>query len=204
MPLLQTSRLRLVPLTLDIVEAVMGDRRQEAEALVGARMPERWPNRELVERAFCASLDAIRANPAEYLWGDRVMIARDGASPAPAGARSKPDTASPAPAGARSKPDPRDLRVIGSVIFRGRPGAHGIAEIAYGVEEASQGRGYATEAVTATLAWALAQSDVRAVQAVTFPWHRASLRVIDKVGMVRVGVREHETMGELLVFEKRR
>ncbi|HXN32967.1 MAG TPA: GNAT family protein [Polyangiaceae bacterium] len=174
---LETPRLRLVPLTLGIVEAVIGGRRDDAESLVGARMPERWPNRELVERAFSASLDAIRDNPAVSLWGDRVLIARGGE---------------------------RDARVLGSVIFHGKPADDGIAEIAYGVEEASQGQGYATEAVAACVAWALAQSDVRAVQAATFGWHRASLRVIEKVGMRKVGLRDHETMGQLLVFERRR
>lgn len=152
-------------------------RREEAEALVGARMPERWPNPEFVERAFSVSLDAIRASPDASLWGDRVLIAHGEA---------------------------RDPRVVGSVIFRGKPGDDGVSEIGYGVEQSSQGRGYATEAVGACVAWALAQEGVRTVQAVTFAWHRASLRVIEKVGMVSVGVREHETMGELLVFERRR
>jgi len=178
MSLLETPRLKLVSLTLGIVEAVIDGRREDAEALVGARMPERWPNRELVERAFSASLHAIRANPDACLWGGRVLIAR----------------------GERGE---RDSRVLGSVIFHGKPGDDGIAEIAYGVEEASQGQGYATEAVAACVRWALSQADVRAVQAVTFGWHRASLRVIEKVGMRRVGVREHETMGPLLVFERR-
>jgi ribosomal-protein-alanine N-acetyltransferase len=173
---LETPRLTLVSLTIRIVEAVIGGRREDAEALVGARMPERWPNRELVERAFSSSLDAIRENPAASLWGDRVLIARD---------------------------DAGDSHVLGSVIFHGKPGDDGIAEIAYGVEEGSQGRGYATEAVGACVAWALAQVDVRAVQATTFGWHRASLRVIEKVGMRKIGVREHETMGQLLVFERR-
>jgi RimJ/RimL family protein N-acetyltransferase len=177
MSLLQTPRLKLVSLTLGIVEAVMCGRREDAEALVGARMPERWPNRELVERAFSASLDAIRASPEQSLWGDRVMVTRS---------------------------DADDPRVLGSVVFRGKPGEEGIAEIAYGVEEASQGNGYATEAVRACIAWALAQKNVQAVQAATFGWHRASLRVIEKAGMAKVGVRQHETMGELLVFERRR
>jgi ribosomal-protein-alanine N-acetyltransferase len=177
MSLLQTPRLRLISLTLDVVEAVLHGRREDAEALVGARMPERWPNRELVERAFSASLDAIRAMPDACLWGDRVMISHD---------------------------DVGDARVVGSVIFRGMPAADGIAEIAYGVEEGSQGRGYATEAVGACVAWALAQEHVRAVQAATFAWHRASLRVIEKVGLMKVGARQHDTMGELLVFERRR
>ncbi len=174
---LETPRLKLVPLTIAIVEAVLAGRREDAEVLVGARMPERWPNPELVERAFTASLEAIRAQPEACLWGGRVLVRRG---------------------------EDGQARVLGSVVFRGRPGDDGVAEVAYGVEEGSQGLGYATEAVTACVAWALAQEAVRAVQAVTFPWHRASRRVIEKVGMQQVGVREHETMGEILVYEQRR
>ncbi len=178
--LLRTERLELVPITLAMVEAIMLGRRDDAEALVHARMPERWPNRELIERAFTASLDAIRAQPDVRLWGDRVMIARG------------------APG------EHAEARVVGSVVFHGQPGDEGIAEIAYGVEEASQGQGFATEAVEASVRWALEQPGVVAVQAATFPWHRPSLRVIEKCGMSKVGAREHELMGELVVFEKRR
>jgi ribosomal-protein-alanine N-acetyltransferase len=176
MTLLRTARLDLVPMTLPMVEAVILGRKEDAERLIDARMPFRWPNPELVERAFTASLEAIRAEPDVRLWGDRVLVAR--------------------PSGA-------DARVVGSVVFHGRP-VDGIAEIAYGVEEASQGQGYATEAVAACVDWALEQQGVYAVQAATFAWHAPSVRVIDKVGMTRVGTRDHETMGELLVFEKRR
>jgi RimJ/RimL family protein N-acetyltransferase len=175
--ILRTPRLELVPMTLPMVEAVMLGRREDAERLVAARMPARWPNRELVERAFTASLDAIRTDPDARLWGDRVLILRSVDA---------------------------DPRVIGSVVFHGRPGEDGIAEIAYGVEDASQGQGFATEAVSACVSWALAQDEVRAVQAATFAWHRPSLRVIEKVGMTQVGRREHDLLGEMLVFERRR
>jgi [ribosomal protein S5]-alanine N-acetyltransferase len=173
---LRTPRLELVPMTVAIVEAVMRGRRDDAERLVGARMPVRWPNRELIERAFTASLEAITADPTVRLWGDRVMIVR---------------------------PSDGEPRVVGSVVFHGLPGDDGVAEIAYGVEEASQGQGYATEAVRASVEWALGHANVCAVQAATFGWHRPSVRVIEKVGMVHVGTREHETMGELLVYERR-
>jgi RimJ/RimL family protein N-acetyltransferase len=176
-PPLRTPRLELVPLTINVVECVVRGEREEAERLVLARMPARWPNRELVERAFPVSLEAIREKPEARLWGDRVMIAQG---------------------------EDGERRVIGSVVFHGAPGPDGVAEIAYGVEEASQGQGYATEAVAASVAWALEHDEVAAVQATTFAWHRASLRVIAKVGMVRAGVRDHETLGELLVFERRR
>jgi [ribosomal protein S5]-alanine N-acetyltransferase len=173
--LLRTARLELVPMTLAMVEAVMLGRRDESEGLASAKMPERWPNRELIERAFPVSLDDLRAEPAARLWGARVMVA--GVEP--------------------------DRRVVGSIVFHGRPAGDGIAEIAYGVEEGSQRRGYASEAVAACVDWALGQPGVRAVQAATFAWHHPSLRVIENVGMVRVGEREHETMGEMIVFERR-
>jgi RimJ/RimL family protein N-acetyltransferase len=177
MKLLRTARLELVPMTLAMVEAVIAGRKEDAERLIDARMPTRWPNREIVERAFTASLADIRADPDARLWGDRVLVARV--------------------AGER--------RVVGSVVFHGRPGEDGVAEIAYGVEEASQGQGYATEAVLASVMWALEDAGgVRAVQAATFAWHASSVRVIQKVGMVEVGTRDHETLGEMVVYERRR
>ncbi len=172
---LRTGRLSLEPITLPLVEAVILGRRDLAERMVDAILPDTWPNRALVERAFCASLDAIRADPARRLWGDRLMIGRG-------------------PRGER--------RVVGSVVFHGLP-EDGVAEVAYGVEDGSQGEGFATEGTLACVEWALTQPGIVAVQATTVPWHTASLRVIAKLGMERVGVRDHEILGELLVFERR-
>ncbi len=172
---LQTARLSLEPITLALVEAVILGRRDVAEAMLEADLPGAWPNRALVERAFCASLDAIRAAPDTRLWGDRIMVRRG-------------------PRGER--------RVVGSVVFHGRPD-DGVAEVAYGVEDGSQGEGLATEATEASVAWALRQPSIVAVQATTVPWHTASLRVIAKLGMTQVGVRDHEILGDLLVFERR-
>ena len=50
----------------------------------------------------------------------------------------------------------------------------------------------------------ISQDGIVAVQATTFPWHLASLGVIRHLGMVQVGVRDHDILGELLVFERRR
>jgi RimJ/RimL family protein N-acetyltransferase len=47
------------------------------------------------------------------------------------------------------------------------------------------------------------QEGIEAVQATTFPWHLASLGVIKRLGMQEIGTREHDTLGELLVFERR-
>ncbi len=189
MTLLRTARLELVPMTLSMVEAVMLGRKDDSEAFARARMPERWPNPELIERAFPVSLDEMRGAPEARLWGARVMIVTgDGSC---AGDASCEGTNG-------------ERRVVGSIVFRhGFPEDDGIAEIAYGVEEGSQGRGYAKEGVRTCVAWALDQPGVRAVQAATFAWHHPSVRVLSNAGMTQVGTREHETMGEMLVFERR-
>lgn len=166
-----TPRLELVPITLPLAEAVILGKRDDAERIANAKLPPAWPNPALIERAFTASLDRIRADPEHRLWGDRLMLSRDG-----------------------------ERRVLGSVVFHGAPGDDGVVEIAYGVEEGSQGIGLATEATRASVAWALAQPRVRVITATTLEWHRASLRVIEKLGMKPYGTRDHEVLGEMLVF----
>lgn len=171
--MLTTRRLELIPLTLAMVEAVFASDRAEVERLAGAKLPKAWPGRALIERAFTADLEAIRSDPKRRLWGDRLMISSDG-----------------------------ERRIVGSVIFHGYPD-DGVAEVGYGVESESQGLGFATEATAACIDWALAQPEIIAVTAKTFPWHRASLQVIARVGMRQIGSQEHDFFGEVLVFERR-
>jgi len=169
---LLTPRLELRPVTLETVTALVESRpRAEIEAIVGAEMPWTWPSRALVDQAFPVSIDAIRADPEARLWGDRLMVTRE------------------APA-----------RVIGSVLFHGRPGADGMAEVAYAVEDGSQGHGYATEALTACIAWALSQPECRCVRASTTGWHRASKKLLEKVGMRFVEERNVDDT-TMLVYE---
>jgi RimJ/RimL family protein N-acetyltransferase len=173
MPAIVTGRLRLVPISVEAIEAVICHDRARAEAIVGARFPDDWPNESLIVQGFPYSLDAIRAEPDVRLWGDSLVLLRD------------------------------EPRVIGSVVFHGHP-RDGVAEVAYAVEERSRGNGVAKEATAACVEWALAQDGITAVQATTFPWHFASLGVIRHLGMIQVAVRDHDTLGELLVFERRK
>lgn len=173
MPALVTERLKLVPITLEAIEAVLDHDKARAEAIVGAQFPRAWPNDELVAQGFPFSREALRANPEIRLWGDSLILLRD------------------------------EPRVVGSVVFHGHPG-DGVAEVAYSITEASRRNGYAIEATTAAVEWALVQDGIAAVQATTFPWHVASLGVIKRLGMQLIGSREHDTLGELLVFERKR
>lgn len=91
MPALTTPRLRLVPMTLPAVEAILDGDKARAEAIVGARFPEAWPNEDLVGRAFPYSRAAIVAAPEIRLWGDSLVVLRD------------------------------EPKIIGSVVFKGLP-----------------------------------------------------------------------------------
>jgi RimJ/RimL family protein N-acetyltransferase len=171
---LRTQRLHLEPIRLPLVEAVLRGDRETAERIAEASLPSAWPGRVLIERAFSASLENIVADPDSRLWGDRLMVLeRDG-----------------------------KRWIVGSVIFHGRPSDDGIAEVGYGVEEDSQRQGYATEAVMASVEWALAQPECRLVQATTFPWNVPSIRVLEKIGMKRVDTRDHDLLGEMWIFER--
>lgn len=173
---LRTARLHLEPIRLPLVEAVFRGDRDTAERIAEATLPAAWPGRALIERAFSASLDSIKADPARRLWGDRLMVLeRDG-----------------------------QRSIIGSIVFHGCPDETGIAEVGYGVEDDSQRLGYATEAVMASVDWALAQPECRCVEAATFPWNVASIRVLEKVGMHKSGARDHEVLGEMLIYERHR
>jgi RimJ/RimL family protein N-acetyltransferase len=71
---------------------------------------------------------------------------------------------------------------VGSCGYKGLPDSNGVVEIAYGVDAAYQGHGYATEAARALVAHAFEQDGVRLVIAHTLPEPNASGRVLTKCG----------------------
>jgi [ribosomal protein S5]-alanine N-acetyltransferase len=77
-------------------------------------------------------------------------------------------------------------KVVGTCAFKGPP-INGIVEIAYGVEPEEQGKGYATEAARALVAYAFQSDAVRVVRAHTLPQKNASTQVLAKCGFQRVG-----------------
>ena len=77
--------------------------------------------------------------------------------------------------------------VVGKSGFKGPPAADGVVEIAYSVVPDYQGKGYATEAAQALVAFALSSGRVRVVRAHTLPESNASTRVLAKCGFRHVG-----------------
>ena len=91
---------------------------------------------------------------------------------------------------------------IGQIGTKGQPDEAGRVEIGYGMNPASWGQGYATEAVGALVAFLLAQPTVRTVTAETLPDNIGSIRVLEKLGFVRIGERFDEADGDLILWER--
>ena len=126
-PDIVTERLRLVLITEAACEALLAGRREEAERLVGAGIPEWYPDdRELVGY-LPRQLKRLRAMPDRAAWTARLLVLRD------------------------------ESACAGHAGFHGPPEHAGRAEIGYTVFEPYRGRGLATEACAALTAWAFDQ-----------------------------------------------
>ena len=77
--------------------------------------------------------------------------------------------------------------MIGSCGYKGPPDADGMVEIAYAIDEAHRGQGFATEAAQALADHALKSGRVPIVRAHTLPVANASTRVLTKCGFCHVG-----------------
>lgn len=76
---------------------------------------------------------------------------------------------------------------IGMAAFKGPADPDGTVEIAYGIAPGFQGRGHATAAAAALVAFAFAAPEVKLVRAHTLPVANASTRVLARCGFGRVG-----------------
>ena len=82
-------------------------------------------------------------------------------------------------------------QIIGDLSFKGL-NVNGSVEIGYGIKSKYEGKGFATEAVTAMAKWASTQPHVLCVEAETEPNNIASQRVLKKSGFVPNGVMGEE------------
>jgi RimJ/RimL family protein N-acetyltransferase len=77
--------------------------------------------------------------------------------------------------------------VIGNAGFTGPPDEEGLVEIGYGIVPKFEGRGFATEAAEALIAFALGDERVRTIQAHTLPVANASTRILTRCGFRHIG-----------------
>lgn len=162
MPLLSidSPRLSLVATTLGHLEAELAGSASLA-ALLGVEVPASWPPGEYDRNAqeyFQGRLAA--ASPADAGWFGWYVIA------------TEPPSASPT--------------LVAAAGFLGPPDEDGTVEIGYSVIPEATGRGFATEAVRALLAWAL-RNGASQVIAHTSRANEASVAVLRHCGFVEHG-----------------
>jgi RimJ/RimL family protein N-acetyltransferase len=135
------------------VDAVLADDLEAAEALVGARLLTGWLGDPDVRVGLSIQQQALQADPGQVPWRIRLMVLRD------------------------------EPLVIGSIDVKGPPGPDGTVDMGWGVEPTYRGRGLATEAAEAVLAWLLVQPGVRRVTARIQPENLPSIRVARRLGL---------------------
>lgn len=78
------------------------------------------------------------------------------------------------------------LTIIGDIGFKGSPNERGEINLGYSILPCYQGAGYATEAAIGMVDWGLAQPGVQKITATCSLDNHASIRVLQKAGLVQV------------------
>jgi RimJ/RimL family protein N-acetyltransferase len=172
-PLIHARRLDLVSMSPAFMEALIDGRRQDAEAALGAAIPEEWPDED--DTGFLARrLEQMRRDPEVQPWLVRGLVLR-------------PEKTMIGHAGFHGLPGTQGL-------------AAGKAEIGYTVFPEHRGRGYAIEAAEALMGWAESRGIHDFVASVS-PDNAPSLAIVQKLGFVQTGDQWDEEDGLELVFE---
>jgi RimJ/RimL family protein N-acetyltransferase len=150
--MIETPRLRLIPATIALAKAEIGDPREFA-GLLGASVATNWPPDSLVD-ALPLFLRWLEAAPDRVGWFNWYALAKDGGTPPV---------------------------LIGSGGFKGPP-QNGVVEIGYSVLDQFQGRGYAKELIGGLVRWAIRQPGVDRVVAETDWANRPSARALQRSG----------------------
>lgn len=159
-------------MTPEFIEAVLGGNRADAEARIGARLADGWPEGRRDRGVLEYRLAQIRRDPTALRWLLRGIVLREPAAV-----------------------------LVGHFNFHGPPDEDGMVEVGYSIAPEHRRRGCAEEAVRTMLAWAFDENRVRRVRASVGPSNAASLGLVAKLGFVRTGTQWDEIDGEEIVFE---
>jgi RimJ/RimL family protein N-acetyltransferase len=94
-----------------------------------------------------------------------------------------------------------DGRAVGGMGFHSAPDEAGRVEIGYDLAESARGNGYATEALRALSAWALAREDVTSLFATVDRANSPSQGVMSRAGFIQVPAEDGD--GEQYAYELR-
>jgi RimJ/RimL family protein N-acetyltransferase len=164
----------LVPLRLDVLEALAAGRRVVAEELLGVAIPLDWPD-EHDARFLALRVREAREDPRALEWGVFGLV-RAGELVGHAGFHGPPG--------------------------RNGPGHADAVEVGYTVFAPARGRGHAQAAVRELVATARGRGVERVVASVA-PDNEPSLAVLRKLGFAQTGEQWDEEDGRELLFELR-
>lgn len=167
-----TDRLELLPLTVDALDALIAGDANRLRRLTGAVFPTPVDAPPLMADALPFFRDRLRAQPDEGPWWARLIVQRASGT------------------------------AVGSAGFSGPPAEDGIVTVGYSVYPAHQRRGYASEAVSALVVWALTQPGVTHVRATIPPTNVPSRRVAEIAGLRPTGeVSWDDEAGEVEIWQ---
>lgn len=92
-----------------------------------------------------------------------------------------------------------DEQLVGDIGFKGQPD-DGVVEVGYGIREEAQSEGYATEAVEALINWAFQSGKVKKVEAECLRTNLPSIRVLEKLSMIKLEEDDHMLYWERHIF----
>jgi RimJ/RimL family protein N-acetyltransferase len=173
---IRSERLELVSMSPDFVDAVLADRRHEAESIAQLTLPEDWPDAH--DRGFLGfRLRQMRERPETQEWFVYALVLPDGARP-----------------------------MVGHAGFHGPPGINAVkepdaVEVGYTVFPEYRSRGFATEAVSTLLRWASGKHGIRHFVASVAPDNTHSLALVKRLGFTETGRHWDEEDGEELEFQ---
>lgn len=172
---LETSRLVLLALTADAIDALLTGNTARATALTGARFPQPLKPPPLTEDVLPIVRDRLRADPSQDGWWTWLVIRKD------------------------------TNEAVGSAGFGGGADLEGAVMLGYATYPTAEGHGFATEAAGALIDWALSHPGVGRVCASLPPDNTPAIRVAEKVGMRMLGTVWEEDLDEVLLYcvEKR-
>jgi RimJ/RimL family protein N-acetyltransferase len=175
---IRSERLELVSISPDFIDALLAERRSDAEATAALKLPDDWPDAH--DTGFLRfRLRQMRERPEIQEWFVYAVVLPEGERP-----------------------------MIGHAGFHGPPGVNAIkaldaVEVGYSVFEPYRRRGYATEVVRALIDWASREHDIQRFIASISPENEPSLALASRLGFKHIGQHWDEEDGEELEFELR-
>ena len=165
---IETERLRLLALNADAIEALLAGDVLRLGRMTNASFPTPLRPPPLTEDVLPLVRDRLRAAPSQDGWWTWLVVRKD------------------------------SNEAVGSAGFGGGPDSEGAVMIGYATYPDVERNGFATEAASALIGWALDHPAVARVCASLPPDNHAAIRVAEKVGMRLMGTVWEEDLDEVL------